>query len=47
MSTKQPTRLRGPVPDGLMHITLDVPNVVFEELRETCRRSSRGTRSNR
>jgi len=34
----QSTPLCGPVPDGMMRVTLDLPKDVFQELEESARR---------
>ena len=31
----QPTPLCGPVPDGMMRLTIDLPKEMFEELEES------------
>lgn len=33
-----PTPLCGPIPDGLMRITVDIPMVVFDDLEHSSRR---------
>ncbi len=34
-SNHQPTPLCGPVPDGMMRLTIDLPKHVFEQLEES------------
>ena len=38
MNAEHPTPLCGPVPDGLMRVTFDIPRELFDELRLACLR---------
>jgi hypothetical protein len=39
MHEEHPTPLCGPVPDGLMRLTVDMPREMFDELRQTSLRA--------
>jgi hypothetical protein len=38
MNPEEPSPLCGPVPDGLMRVTFDVPHRMFEDLEQASRR---------